>query len=344
MTDQEILKLIQSKEQVLKENLLHATEAEEVQKSLVRFLDEHLPDDSIIGLRYRKLKTDKRLSAWWRGTDGYPLGNTWVEKFEPFIKILEQYLAEKTIKRRLEVEGLFIESRKQGENSDEHLIIGKKDDAAGEKAHIIIDSNTGEIRVEEGRKEPTELIRHIETILTLPGGKRIKSSREAIEELAEEEKVAPDLIKIELDKEPAFNPMTTTKEGLAHSFILMVSILIKNLSDQKVNVRNINAKLTLPQGYQNGMFFTDLRNTEALEGKDFISRTLSFKAEIINGANGALNDENIVWTENKNKVLEHLASTPITLDFKGEYVALDGTRPLSTTFDITTMLLSKIKK
>jgi hypothetical protein len=255
--------------------------------------------------------------------------------------IPEKHLVEKTIKNRLESEGLFVESRSQGE--DLHLLIGKRTDK-GEKAHVIIDGKTGEIRIEDNQKEPTKLVASVEAILTLPSGKKIKTSREAIKEFSKEEEAALEIVKIELDKEPSFNPITTTKDGLAHNFILMVRVLVKNLSDQKVSVRNIHARLTLPEGYQNGMFFTDLRNAEDLNGKDFVARTLSFRAEIINGANGRLDDQNIVWTENKNKILEHLASTKITLVFEGEYVTLKGTQPLSATFDITTSLLSKIKK
>lgn len=77
---------------------------------------------------------------------------------------------------------MFVESRSQGE--DQHLLIGEKNGSGG-KAHIIIDGKTGEIRVEDNQKEPTELTARIETFLTLPSGKRIKTIREAIEEIAD---------------------------------------------------------------------------------------------------------------------------------------------------------------
>ena len=84
------------------------------------------------------------------------------------------------MKRRFEAEGLFVESRSQGE--DQHLLIGKTDGTA-EKAHITIDGKSGEIRTEDGRQEATELGIKIETILTLPSGKKIKTTRQAIEEI-----------------------------------------------------------------------------------------------------------------------------------------------------------------
>jgi len=71
-----------------------------------------------------------------------------------------------------------VESRSQGE--DQHLLIGTKD-GSGDKAHVVIDGKTGEIRVEDNQQEPTELTDRIETFLTLPSGKRIKITREAIE-------------------------------------------------------------------------------------------------------------------------------------------------------------------
>ncbi|MFA5270109.1 MAG: hypothetical protein WC400_00630 [Patescibacteria group bacterium] len=86
----------------------------------------------------------------------------------------------KTIKNKLKMEDLFIESRSQGE--DVHLLIGKRDGTPG-KAHVVIDAKTGDIRVEDNQQEPTELVNKVESILTMPNGKKIKVTREAIKEL-----------------------------------------------------------------------------------------------------------------------------------------------------------------
>jgi hypothetical protein len=178
MDEKEILKLVWSNEQALKENLLKKGEAEKIWNSLLDFLDK-MPQTSIVYLRYRKLKSSK-MWAWYSDRADYPESNTWQCKFQPFMNILEQYMAEKTIKNRLESEGLFIESRTQGE--DQHILIGEKN-GKGNKAHLIIDGKTAEIRVDDSDQQPEELAHKIETILTLPNGKKIRTTRELIEEL-----------------------------------------------------------------------------------------------------------------------------------------------------------------
>lgn len=90
----------------------------------------------------------------------------------------------KTIKNRFKTEGLFIESRSQDE--DLHLLIGKRDGTA-EKAHVVVDGKTAEIRVEDNQQEPTDLVEKVESILTLKGGKKLRVTREAIEELSSED-------------------------------------------------------------------------------------------------------------------------------------------------------------
>lgn len=177
LSEAKIIKEIWRKEQALKENLLLTPEAQGIQESLLAHLEELLPKDSIPGLRFRKLRAERRFQTWWTNSNSYPTDNPWT-KIEPFLEILQQHEAEKTIKHRLETEGLFVESRSQGE--DQHLLIGAKDGSA-EKAHIIIDGKTGEIRVEDNQKEPTELTARIETFLTLPSGKKIRTTREVIE-------------------------------------------------------------------------------------------------------------------------------------------------------------------
>ncbi len=179
MNEKQILKLIWSKKQALEENLLKTDEAEQVQKSLWDFLDKNMSSDSIVGLRYRKLRESKRWT-WWSDIKGYPSGDPWNNMIEPFLKILEQYLAEKTIKKRFSDDEFFIESRSQGE--DEHILIGKRD-GSEKKAHIVIDSITGEIRVEKKDQVPKEVVSKIETVLTLLNGKKVKSTREILEEL-----------------------------------------------------------------------------------------------------------------------------------------------------------------
>jgi len=173
-----VLRKIWSNEVKLKENLLKTKTVQNLHNEVTSDLNSIFNDDSIISLRFQKMKTT-RMIVWYSRVGGYPVGNPW-QHFQSILKLLEQYEAERTIKNRLENEELFIESRFQGE--DLHILTGKKDGTA-EKAHMIIDGKTGEIRVEDNRQEPTELVAKIEAILTLPNGKKIKTTREIIEEM-----------------------------------------------------------------------------------------------------------------------------------------------------------------
>ncbi len=108
---------------------------------------------------------------------------------EGIVEPSEETEVVKTIKSRLKTEDLFVETRSQGE--DQHLLIGRRD-GTPEKAHIIIDGKTGEIRVEDNQKEPTELVRKIESVLTLEDGRKIRTTREALE-LSQQDQMRPHL-------------------------------------------------------------------------------------------------------------------------------------------------------
>jgi len=180
MNEKEILKKIWQKEETIKENLLKMPEPKELWADLLKMLDA-LPSSSIYFLRYQKLKS--RMWTWYTDSRGYPSGNPWKDMFEPFLNIFQQYESEKTLKNRLELEHLFIESRVQGDDGDQHILVGEKNGDAN-KAHIVIDGRTAEIRIEDnGHQAPEELMTKIETILTLKGGKRILTTRGVIEEL-----------------------------------------------------------------------------------------------------------------------------------------------------------------
>lgn len=86
--------------------------------------------------------------------------------------------ATKNIKRRLKEKDLWIETRSQGE--DVHILVGKRD-GLGNKVHIVIDGKTAEIRVEDNQAVPEELIKSIESTLTLNDGRVVRFSRELLE-------------------------------------------------------------------------------------------------------------------------------------------------------------------
>jgi hypothetical protein len=64
------------------------------------------------------------------------------------------------------------------------LIIGQRN-GKPDKAHAIFDEKTGEIRVEDNQIEPLELVGKIESIVTLQSGRRIRVTREVIEEIVD---------------------------------------------------------------------------------------------------------------------------------------------------------------
>lgn len=134
---------------------------------------------SVLKSGFHNRKTaESKLSAWEALINEMLSDNKSEEPEDPAQTSVEVV---KTIKSRLKTEDLFVESRSQGE--DQHLLIGKRDGTA-EKAHLIVDGKTGEIRVEDNQQEPTDLIQKIESILTLRSGKKIRTTRESIEEMA----------------------------------------------------------------------------------------------------------------------------------------------------------------
>src|SRR3989344_4672627 len=117
-------------------------------------------DDEIIQLKFKKL------NGGWRNVlkPGFHNVMTAHSKLETWRILINEILGHlksttKNLKNRLDAEGLFIESRSK-DGGDLHLLIGQKD--------------------------ALELVRKIESIITLPTGKKIRITRELIEEIAEE--------------------------------------------------------------------------------------------------------------------------------------------------------------
>lgn len=184
MNEQELYKLIKSREQAIKEQVLPTAKLEQLQSKIEDFLDQNLKEDdnNLLYLHYKKFKTPGgKPRTLWSTENGYPVGGQ--EWIKPWVDFFEQYLGEKTIKRRLKTDEYWLESRLDGE--DEHILIGRRDEN-GKKAHIIIDGKSAEIRVEDKSKSSEELTRHIETRLTLPNGKKVRTTREAVEFFEEE--------------------------------------------------------------------------------------------------------------------------------------------------------------
>jgi hypothetical protein len=141
---------------------------------------------SILKSGFHNRKTAESKLGAWETLINEMLGNGGSEEPETLAQTPAEVV--KTIKSRLKTEDLFVESRSQGE--DQHLLIGKRDGTA-EKAHLVVDGKTGEIRVEDNQQEPTDLIQKIESILTLKSGKKIRTTRESVEEMASSSEQRP---------------------------------------------------------------------------------------------------------------------------------------------------------
>ncbi|MES2470607.1 MAG: hypothetical protein V4526_00005 [Patescibacteria group bacterium] len=181
-----LLRDIESCYLLAKQELLERERIEKLNLKVREELAAIIPElpDEIIQLKWKKLNSGWR-SSLKPGFYGLETAQSEFGTRESFMREILAYLktAKKTFKDRLDAEGLFIESRSK-EDGDMHLLIGQRDGTA-EKAHVIIDAKTGEIRVEDNQKEPLEFVKKIETILSLPSGKKIRIVREAIEEIIE---------------------------------------------------------------------------------------------------------------------------------------------------------------
>ncbi|MBA7552019.1 hypothetical protein ES705_44570 [subsurface metagenome] len=88
MSEKDIIKLIKSKSQAISENLLLSTELTEIKKKIEQFLDQNLKGDSLLSLRYRKLKlSSKPRTLWNDGNSGFPAGGgkNWIKPYIDFL-------------------------------------------------------------------------------------------------------------------------------------------------------------------------------------------------------------------------------------------------------------------
>jgi len=137
------------------------------------------------------------------GVVGYAEGQELIkdEKLRPKIG---QGSGQSKIKRRLKSKGYWVRSTTEGK--DEHLFIGKRNDS-GDKVHLVIDGETGEVRIDPKDQAPHELLRDVETILRIKNGEKIRSTRtslEFIEDKDDGDKIGPNVSVYTSDKEGYF--------------------------------------------------------------------------------------------------------------------------------------------
>jgi len=179
MDEQEIIKLINSKREAIEENLIPSSQLQEIKEKIKEFLDEKLTGESILDLRYKKFKSSGEKTLWSDVEGGYPINRLecllWIS---PWIDFFEKYIAEKTIKQRLENENLWVEARTKG--NELHLLAGEKDKNG--KIHVVIDEITSEIRIDKKNQAPNGLLKKIDAILTTKKGKKIITTMQFLEE------------------------------------------------------------------------------------------------------------------------------------------------------------------
>lgn len=181
MTSEEIYKLIKRKEAAVRENLLPADELKTLKKNIEEFLDKNLKEGSLLYLRYKKFKDLNRRPLWKDETGKYPIESQVYIK--PWIEIFEQYLGEKKIKRRIENEGLWVQSTTEG--NDIHILIGERDGSSN-KVHLVL-GKTGEIRIDSKDQAPHDILEKVEATLTTNKGEKIRITRDVLEFLEDDE-------------------------------------------------------------------------------------------------------------------------------------------------------------
>jgi hypothetical protein len=170
--DREIEKLLKSKLPAIEEGLLPSSELTEIKESVEQFLNQHLNNNSLLSLRYKKFKLSSKGRILYSDEKGYPIsGKFWLS---PYISFYEQYIGEKKIITRLENEKLWVERRE--DSNEQHLFVGDKQ-RNGEKVHLII-GETGEIRIDKKDRSPGEILQKVESILTRPDGSVVKTTLE----------------------------------------------------------------------------------------------------------------------------------------------------------------------
>jgi len=146
----------------------------------------------------RRAEKIEKKTLWSKQThDGFVASDEG-SQLQPWIDLFENYLGQSKIKRRLEKEGLWIQSNIEGE--DEHLFVGKKD-GAKDKVHLVIDGGTGEVRIDPKDLAPHDLLSEIKTILKMKTGEKILSTRTSLEFLEDtDNKIMPQVSVYTSDK------------------------------------------------------------------------------------------------------------------------------------------------
>jgi len=151
-------------------------------------------------------------------------------------------------------------------------------------------------------------------------------------------------LKIELDNHGVgFNSTLTGGDHLVEKFSVTINLRINNLSAKKITLRNINATLQLPEGYEDKNPFHTNLSSSGINGEDFVSGNFAFMGKIPREGSSQGTREWFEWLANRGRILEGLPTARLIFRLTGEAVSNDDLVPINQEFDITQEILPKLK-
>lgn len=136
----------------------------------------------------RKAEKLGSVTVWsMQSKDGFVPANE-ARQLDSWIVLLEEYNDARKIKAEIASDKVHIQSVVDGE--DQHIFITEK--GSSEHTHLILDSGTGEIRIDPKDKTPHDLIKSVEAKLQLKTGETVQVTKTALS-FVEPEAPRPDV-------------------------------------------------------------------------------------------------------------------------------------------------------
>ena len=124
----------------------------------------------------RKAERENKMTFWSKETKNGFVAVDEANQLDGWINLLEEYKDGRKIKAELSSEKVHIQSVVDGE--DQHIFITEK--GSGEHTHLILDGDTGEIRIDPKDKTPHEIIKSIQAKLELKTGETVQVTKTAL--------------------------------------------------------------------------------------------------------------------------------------------------------------------
>ena len=124
----------------------------------------------------RKVEKLSKATIWTKVTrDGF-VSEDEADQLTPWVNLLDEYTDGRKIKTDLSSEKIHIRSVVDGE--DQHIFITEK--GSDSHSHLILDGETGEIRIDPKDKTPHELIKSIKAELELKTGEIVQITESSL--------------------------------------------------------------------------------------------------------------------------------------------------------------------